>query len=220
MLKVGFLGLGVISRENVLGYLDSKDAKIVAVSCIDQAEADTWLKEYDLAQAKYYDDYQRMLEEENLDIVEILTPNYLHHSHALRCAEMKVKAISLQKPMAKNLRECSEIIETCRENGVKLKIYENFLFYLVYVTAKRLIRQNLIGELISIRIHTMTGLKEGGSWPWCFEADRIDLESAGFGPLTRDDGHHKVALARWFMEREFEKVSAWIDPLHHLTHRP
>ena len=212
MLKVGFLGLGVISRENVLGYLGSEDAEIVAVSCLDQAEADTWLKEHDLAHVKYYEDYERMLEEEDLDIVEILTPNHLHHSHALRCAEMKVKAISLQKPMAKNLRECSEIIEVCRENGVKLKIYENFLFYPVYVKAKELIRQDLIGELISIRIHTMTGLKEGGTWPWCFDADRIDLESAGFGPLTGDDGHHKVALARWFMEREFEKVSAWIDP--------
>jgi predicted dehydrogenase len=32
------------------------------------------------------------------------------------------------------------------------------------------------------------------------------------GPLTGDDGYHKFSLARWFMEREFEKVNSWIEP--------
>jgi predicted dehydrogenase len=39
----------------------------------------------------------------------------------------------------------------------------------------------------------------------------MDLERSGVGPLVGDDGYHKFSLARWFMARDFEKVSAWID---------
>ena len=36
MLKVGIIGLGMISHENVLGYLDSDDAEIIAVCDVDE----------------------------------------------------------------------------------------------------------------------------------------------------------------------------------------
>ena len=41
---------------------------------------------------------------------------------------------------------------------------------------------------------------------WDPNSWRMDLERSGVGPLVGDDGFHKFALARWFMEREYEKV--------------
>lgn len=214
MLKVGFIGLGVISDENVLGYLDSEDAAIVAVCRRDEASARQWLKKWNLPHARFYKNYQDMLEKEELDIVEILAPHHLHCEAAVKCAEAKVKGISLQKPMAINLRECDQIMDACKKNNVKLKVYENFVFYPVYLKAKELIGQGLIGELMSIRVNTMGGIREGATWPWSWAPGswRLDLERAGVGPLVGDDGYHKFSLARWFMGRDFEKVSAWIDP--------
>ena len=125
-----------------------------------------------------------------------------------------MKGISLQKPMARNLRECDKILEAGRKNDVKLKLYENFIFYPVYLKAKELIDQGLIGELISIRITTMAGLRKGAPWPRFWEpgTPSMDFKKAGVGPLVGDDGYHKFSLARWFMGRDLEKVSAWIDP--------
>jgi predicted dehydrogenase len=155
-----------------------------------------------------------MLAREQLDLVEILTPHHLHCEQAVAAAEAHVGAISLQKPMANTLAQCDRIIAACRENGVVLKIYDNFVFYPVYLKARELIDQGLIGDLNSIRVHTMTGLGIGAPLPWCFAADtwRADLSTGGIGPLVGDDGFHKFSLARWFMGRDFEKVSAWIDP--------
>jgi predicted dehydrogenase len=214
VLRVGFIGLGAISHEDVLGYLDSPDAEIVAVSCLSEADAREWLAKYSLPHARYFRDYREMLDSNNFDIVEILTPHDLHHEQALACASAKVKGISLQKPMAINLRQCDEIITECRRNNVKLKVYDNFVFYPVYLKAKELIREGVIGDLISIRVNTMAGIKEGAPWPWCFHPDswRLDLNRSGVGPLVGDDGFHKFSLARWFMDRDFEKVGAWIDP--------
>ncbi len=214
MLRVGFIGLGMISHENVLGYLDSPDAEIVAVCDQDEEAAKKWLQKWNLPGARFYRNHEELLEKEELDLVEILTPQHLHGPQAVKCAEAKVKGISLQKPMARNLRECDEILEACRKNDVKLKLYENFIFYPVYLKAKELIDQGLIGELMSIRINTMAGLRKGAAWPrfWKPGTSSMDIKRAGVGPLVGDDGYHKFSLARWFMGRDLEKVSAWIDP--------
>ena len=213
MLRVGFIGLGTVSNDHVLGYLDSEEARITAVCDVDQEAGRRWLERWDQPQARLYQDHAVMLEKEALDIVEILTPHHLHCSLAVDCAEAGVKGLSVQKPMAQRLQECDQIIESCERNGVKLRVYENFLFYPVYTRAKALIEQGVIGELMSIRVNTMGGLREGAPWPifWDPNSWRMDLERSGVGPLVGDDGFHKFSLARWFMEREFEKISAWID---------
>ena len=116
--------------------------------------------------------------------------------------------------MAPTLQECDQIIDVCKKNNVKLKVYENFVFYPVYLKAKELIRQGLIGDLISLRVNTMTGIREGAGWPWCWSPGSwsMDLEKSGVGPLVGDDGFHKFSLARWFMDMDIETIGAWIDP--------
>jgi predicted dehydrogenase len=213
MLKVGFIGLGNISHENVLGYLQSPDAQVVAVCSRNEERAREWLARYGLGEARYYSDYRAMLDSESLDIVEILTPHDLHYEQVMGCAQARVRGISLQKPMAPRLRECREMIDTCRNNDVLLKVYDNFVFYPVYQKAKQLIAEDLIGDLISIRVNTMTGLRDGAPWPWPFspESWRTNVKVSGTGPLVGDDGFHKFSLARWFMGSDLERIGAWID---------
>jgi predicted dehydrogenase len=213
MLKVGFVGLGSISNENVLGYLGSEDAEIVAVCRRDESAARQWLEKWNLPRARYYGNLAEMLDKEELDIVEILTPHHLHGHQAVKCAQAGVRGISLQKPMATSLRECDQIIDACRKNDVTLKVYENFVFYPVYLKAKELVDEGLIGDLISIRVNTMTGIREGSPWPWCWTPGSwsMDLDRSGVGPLVGDDGFHKFSLVRWFVGRDLEKVGAWID---------
>ena len=213
MFRVGFIGLGAISHENVRGYLNNPDAAIVAVSSLEESGARQWLARYRLEEAEYFSDYRRMLDNADLDIVEILTPHHLHCEQAVAAARAGVKGISLQKPMAPTLQECDRIITACDRAGARLKICENFVFYRVYEKAMELIREGLIGDLTSIRVHTITGIRSGAPWPWCFHPDswRADPDKCGMGPLVGDDGFHKFSLARWFMQREFKTIGAWID---------
>lgn len=213
MLRVGFVGLGAISHEHVLGYLDNPDAEIVAVCSPEEDSARLWLQKWKLSRALHYASLEAMLANESLDLVEILTPTYLHAEHAIACARASVKGISLQKPMGLTLRECDEVIAECKRHGTILKVFENYLFYPVYVRAKELLDQGLIGELVSLRLYTAGGLREGASLPWCWDPAswRLNLKTAGVGPLTGDDGYHKFSLARWFMGREIEKINSWIE---------
>ena len=177
MLKVGFIGLGNVSNDHVLGYLDSEEAEIVAVCDVDQDAGRRWLERWSQPQAKLYHNHETMLENEALDIVEILTPHHLHCPLAVSCAEAGVRGVSVQKPMAQRLHECDQIIKSCQRNGVKLRVYENFLFYPVYERAKALIEEGIIGEPMSIRVHTMGGVREGRAL-----ADILGPEQLAHGP--------------------------------------
>ncbi len=215
MLKVGFVGLGFISDEHVLGYIDNEDARIVAVADVDAEKGRAWLRKWKLPyDVELYTNFEDMLQREALDILEILTPHYLHCPMVLKAAEASVKNISVQKPMGLNLREANRMIQACRAKGVKLRVYENALFYPIYRKAKELIDGGLIGELLTMRSCTMVGIRGGIEWPsaWSASSWRGNLATAGSGPLIGDHGFHRFSVVRWFMERDFEKVDCWIEP--------
>ncbi|MGV9197794.1 MAG: Gfo/Idh/MocA family protein [Promethearchaeia archaeon] len=213
MLRAGIIGTGVISNLNALGYIYSEDAKIVAVADTNTDSAKKKLERWGTRTANVYGDYKEMVSREDLDIVEILTPHHLHAPMVEYCAKAGVPGICVQKPMAHTITDCDRIIKVCKEEGVKLKSFENFRFYPPYIKAKELLDQGIIGERLNFRINTIgTGgpgmpLSLLKSYLW-----RIQVEKCGGGPWVYDDGIHKFSMALWLMDQErVEEVHAWID---------
>ena len=136
MLRVEIIGTGNIAILNILGYIHSQDTEIVAVSDIDTEQAKEKLKVWTLESLKIYKDYREMVDKEDLDIVEILTPHDLHAPMTEYCANAGIPGISVQKPMAHTISDCDKMIEVCKDEKIKLKLYENFRFYPVYLKAK------------------------------------------------------------------------------------
>ena len=79
MIRIGIYGLGKISRRVIQGVLSSNNACLYAVCSSSIEKANIFKKEYQAEKA--YDNYERMLEDRNLDLVYICTPNYLHTKH-------------------------------------------------------------------------------------------------------------------------------------------
>ncbi len=204
--------MGDVSNLNVLGYLHSQDTELVAVSDTDIKRAGEKLERWGLRTVKIYTDYKKMIDHEDLDIVEILTPHHLHAAMTEYCARAGVPGISVQKPLAHTILDCENMIQVCKKKNVKLKLYENFRFYPIYLKAKELLNSGIIGELLNFRINTLAA---GGpsmyvhlkSFRW-----RTDTETCGGLPYIYDDGIHKFSMALWLMNQErFEKVFSWID---------
>ena len=159
-----------------------------------------------------------------------------HHLHA----ELTVKAcdhgkhVSVQKPMALNLKECDLMIEAAKRNNVKLRVYENFVFYPPYQFAKKMLTDGEIGEPQGMRYKMnncglcslnapgsklrakaagidIGNLKPTGwkvdtlSWTW-----RLTDTLSGGGPVIFDDGYHKFSTIMYLLG-DVEKVNAWID---------
>ena len=147
-IKVCIVGVGRIASLNVLGYMDNPDAEIYAVSSRSEEKGRKAAEEW--GAQKVYTDYDEMLKDPGIDLVDLLVPHNLHYEMAVKAC-LAGKHVSVQKPMAMNLEEADRMIRAAKEAGVKLKIYENFIFYPPYVKAKELIDQGVIGEPITMR---------------------------------------------------------------------
>ena len=158
-VRLGIIGGGRIADLNVLGYLDHPRCKIVAVCDLDPETAARRQKEWHTERAGT--DYRELLAAPDIDAVEILAPHRLHHPMVLAAARAG-KHVSVQKPMCLTMRESDEMIDACRQAGVKLKLFENFVFYPPYRRAREIIAAGGIGEPRSINIKLGGGM--GGWW--------------------------------------------------------
>ncbi|MDE2636402.1 MAG: Gfo/Idh/MocA family oxidoreductase [Chloroflexota bacterium] len=208
-LRAAFIGAGRISDLHALAYLDDERADLVALcdSSIDLARerGEQWA----VPAERIYSDYHEMLAQPDIDFVEILLPHHLHYQATLD-AVAAGKHVSVQKPMALNLAQADEMVAVARDAGLILKVYENFIFYPPVQRAKALIDNGEIGDPLTIRIKSNSGVSPT-EWqvPQSARDWRLNPEECGGGPLVFDDGHHKFALGWHFMGMA-EEVHAWI----------
>ena len=206
-IKVCMVGCGRIATLNALGYRDNPDAELWAVCDRNEERAKAFAEEYHVS--KIYTDYEDVLADPEIDVIDLLVPHHLHCSMTVQACRAG-KHVSVQKPMALSLPECDEMIAAAREAGVKLKVYENFIFYPPYVKAKQMIDEGVIGDPLTIRIKMNAGNDkyawhvDQATWAW-----RMQEEYSGGGELVFDDGFHKFSIARYFMG-EPEQVFAFI----------
>ncbi len=207
-LGVAIVGCGRISNLHALGHRGRDDARIVAVCDTKKGRAREKAKAWGVEHV--YSDYDKLLSDPKVDLVELLVPHHLH-------AEMTVAAcragkhVSVQKPMARTVAEADRMIEAAERAGVILRIFENFVFYPPHVRAKAMIDAGEIGEPQMIRLHVGTGRSDTewkvplSAWLWRFQEGKC-----GGGPLVFDHGYHLFSLARHLMG-PVERVYAWLD---------
>lgn len=66
---------------------------------------------------KYYWDLDAMLEDENVDIVYVASPNSLHYEQCKKALEHGKHVIN-EKPFTPTLKECNELFELAKQNHV------------------------------------------------------------------------------------------------------
>ena len=205
---MGIIGCGRIFDLHMLGYQDRDDAEVLAVADIgDECRAER-CEQFSITHA--HADYREILADPAVDMVEILTPHHLHHEMAMKAIEAG-KHVSLQKPPALNVADLDDMIKAADEAGVKLRVFENFVFYPPIIKAKQLIEEGAIGNPLNIRMRSVAGSAEGGwdvpleAWSW-----RVKEETCGGGPFIFDDGYHKFSTALYLMG-DVEKVYAWME---------
>lgn len=208
MYNAVLVGCGRISDLHALGYRDFPGARLYGLCDLDISKAETKAKQWGVP--KLYRSYEEVLSDPAVQIVEILTPHHLHCTMTEEAARAG-KHISVQKPMALDLKEADRMIEAARSSGVALRIYENFVYYPPYVKAKELIEAGEIGEPLSFNLRVRGGTGKGQwevpleAWAW-----RIDPAQGGGCPMMFDHCYHNYSLAIYLMGA-VQKVAAWMD---------
>jgi predicted dehydrogenase len=208
VIRVAIVGCGRISDLHQMGYRGREDAKIVAVCDTNKGHARDKAREWGVE--KIYTDYAQVLNDKDVDVVELLTPHHLHCSMTVQAAEAG-KHVSVQKPMALTAAEANKMIAAVNKAGVRLRVYETFVYYAPAMRAKQMIEAGEIGDVRAIRMHVNSGTGDTSwkvplsAWLW-----RFNEKQCGGGPLVFDHGYHLFSLG-YYLGGPVEKVYAWID---------
>ena len=143
--KVGIVGCGNIFLMHAQSLINTPDVELVAVCDIRPFRAQRAAKRYNCHD---YLDYKQMLEKEDLDVVHILTPHYLHPSMAIQALNKKINVLT-EKPISINPRDGERMIRTAKHNHVKLGV----IFQNRYNPGSQLVKKNLLnGKLGKIKV--------------------------------------------------------------------
>ncbi len=188
-LRIGVIGLGMGKRH--IAAFRNHPAGFVAAAADLNPELLAAVRA-ECAIPAVYTDAHEMIARENLDVLCVAAPNYLHREFSVAGMEAGCH-VFCEKPMAMNAVEAEEMLEVSRRTGKQLGIDFRFRFAPQSFAMKKLVEAGRLGEIyygrtVWMRRHRLPGF---GGW-----FGRKEL--SGGGALI-DLGVHRLDLALWLM---------------------
>ncbi len=97
---------------------------------------------------KHYTDYKEMIDQEQPDFIDIITPPETH-LEMCKYAANKGIAIICQKPLSPTFEEAQELVAYVKNKNVSFMVHENWRFQPWYREIKKLLVRNTIGQVHS-----------------------------------------------------------------------
>lgn len=148
MMRVGIVGIGAIAENYISLIAAGKiNARLTAVSTRNFEHARAVLTNYNMAEARIYENCEDMLDSGEIDAMIICTPHYLHPKMAMQAIERGIPVL-IEKPLGVYGDEVAALVACAEKNpsvccGVLYCKRMNQAFRLV----KELLEKDAIGEL-------------------------------------------------------------------------
>ena len=194
-IRVGLIGAGAIAQKyHIPGFLSYDDVEIAAIADPNAETARKVAEKYNVKQV--FSDYNDMLEC-NLDCVSVCAPNKFHAPASIAALSKKLPVLC-EKPLSMSMDECDDIRRAAELSGKFLMVEFPMRFDKAYVEAKRLLKQGVLGKIISIKSTWTHGGPEkwspGGSWYY-----NQDLAGGG---VVADLAIHSVDAVRFLADSD------------------
>ncbi|WP_368901376.1 Gfo/Idh/MocA family protein [Oceanobacillus oncorhynchi] len=191
-MKIGIIGCGGIANAKHLPALKAlPDVEIIAFCDTIEERARKAADEFGVDNSLVCTDYHKIIENTDIEIIHVLTPNNSHCSITVDALEGG-KHVMCEKPMAKTYAEAKLMLETAEKTGNKLTIGYQNRFREDSAQLKKLCERGDLGEIYYAKAHA---LRRRAVPTW---GVFLDEEKQGGGPLI-DIGTHALDLALWTM---------------------
>lgn len=206
--RVGYavVGLGEYALNQILpAFGECRYSRLVALVSGDREKAERVATQYGVDHDAIYDyeNYDDIADNDEIDIVYIITPPGLHADQSIR-ASRAGKHVMCEKPMAIDAAECQAMIEAAREADRLLMIGYRAHYEGHNREAIRMIAEGELGRVRTVSTENSTRIdpsSPSGEW-------RIDAELAGRGGALWDVGIYGVNGARYLLGEEPVEVRA------------
>ncbi len=191
-IKIGIIGCGGIANGKHMPSLSKvENAEMVAFCDIIPERAEKAAKKFGSHCAKVYTDYRALLEDPEIEVVHVCTPNRSHSFITVDALESG-KHVMCEKPMAINSAEAQKMMDAAKRTGKMLSIgYQNrFRDDSLYM--KKEAEDGTFGDIYYAKA---TAIRRRAVPTWGVFLNEYEQ---GGGPLI-DIGTHALDLTLWMM---------------------
>lgn len=210
-LQVAVIGCGGIANQKHFPALTSQkdQCDIVAFCDIIEERAITAAEKYGTPDAKVYTDYHKLLEDPEIDVVHVCTPNVAHCPITVAAFEAG-KHVLCEKPMAATTEDAKKMMDAWKKSGKKFTIGYQNRFRTDAQAFKRCCVEGKLGDIYFAKAHAIRrrAVPTWGVFP--------DKSKQGGGPLI-DIGTHALDITLWCMDN-YKPVSVMGSVFEKLGH--
>ena len=197
-LNVGLIGAGFMGKAHSLAYVAMPmffwpaPAIPVRKTIVDVSDSIAAEAAQRFGFEKSTSDWRSVVEDPEIDIIDIATPNHLHAEIAIAAAAAGKHIIS-EKPLARNGDEAKTMYDAVKNAGIVHMVAFNYRRTPAVALAKKYIDEGAIGDILNFR---GTYLQDWSADPDGPLSWRFQKSIAGSGSLG-DIGTHVVDMARF-----------------------
>ena len=202
-MGVALVGLGRYATGQLgPALLESQNCHLAGIVTGTKAKEGIWKEKYGIKDSNIYnyDNYDSIVDNEDIDIIYVVLPNSMHKEYVIRAAQAK-KHVLCEKPMGLNAKECEEMIQACEDNGVKLGVGYRCQYTPHHLKVMELARDTATYGPVKF-VQSDFAFPIGDPTQW-----RLKKDMAGGGALY-DIGIYCIQAARYSVGEEPLAVSA------------
>ena len=225
-IRLGILGGGGDSLVGILHRIaTSMHNKYEIVGGVFNPNFDENLKfakEIGLNENRIYEDFEKMIEEElklepkkRMEVISILTPNFLHYPMAKRLLENNFNVIC-EKPMTTSYEEAKELDRINKEKQLVFAVTYTYTGYPMVRQMKNMIESGLIGDIQKVDLQYYQGWinpiihddkKRAETW-------RLQPEKSGISCCIGDIGTHAFDMLEYVSGMQVNQILADLNYIY------
>lgn len=226
LIGYGFMGKAHSSAFRQVNHFFKLEHQLVLKAVCARNEDNVRAFASEAGWESYETDWRKLVERDDIDVIDIAAPNDMHREIALAAAAAG-KIIWCEKPLARDTKEGQEMVDAVKKAGVPNMVWYNYRRVPAVTLAKQIIDEGKLGRIYHYRANFLqdwtmsTDLPQGGQGLW-----RLDVDAAGSG-VTGDLLAHCIDTAIWlngnisrvsartetFIKERFHNLSGKVEPV-------
>lgn len=201
-LRIAIVGCGNVSKMHFEAAFENEKSELVACCDIVPGKAEAMSQLYGI---KSFTDFDKMLAENDFDVLHICTPHYLHTPMAI-AAMNKGKHVFCEKPLAIHYEDAVRMCECAKKNNVYLAACFQNRYNLSSKYLKDLVTSEKLGKIVAVK----------GNVTW--DRDEEYYSDDWHGTLEKEGGGviinqciHTLDLIQWLVGSDVVSVDGSIS---------
>lgn len=202
-LGVGIVGIGWVAHEHIRAWNANPQSHVVALASHSEGNAAAAARRHELSDATIYTDWNDLVHDPAVDVVDICSMNHLHVPQALSAAEAG-KHLLIEKPASHSLDDLRRLQRAIREARVKSLVGFELHWSPYFKNVRSMIDNDFLGPVFYAECDYFSGNWE--SWYAGFDWVRTREKGGSALPAA---GVHAVDAIRQFVASDAVEVFAY-----------